>query len=171
MTQTVNTSGTSYLPVAEFISRVDPRIVGDLCSINGQQLSVSTLQNDARLAAALLDASGDVEAACLRGQRYQPADLAALTGVGQGKLWRLIRDLTMCRLYDLRDDLGPIPPKYAAALEDLERLCCGERIFSFVESQVAGVPAPGLQEMSHRHLTTTRARRFFGTRWGERCEW
>jgi hypothetical protein len=165
MAQTPNSSLVSYLSVADFMARTDPRIVGDLISTDGTRVLPAAFPTNAMLLAALTDASGEVEAACLRGQRYQPADLLALTGVGQTRLFRLVKDLTMILLYDLRDDLGPAPPKFLTAMEELEKLCCGERIFSLAESQAAGIMhhvKETHEDREERNLLSWQARRFFG---------
>jgi hypothetical protein len=167
MTQTPNSSAVSYLSAADMLNRADARLVGDLVSMNGVRVQLPALLTNPVLLAALADASGEVEAAVLRGNRYQPADLLALTGVGQTRLYRLVKDLAMLLLFHLRDDVGPVPPKYTSALEELEKLACGERIFSFVESQNAGLMQHAKETWSDRrarNLLSYQARRFFGPR-------
>jgi len=165
---TPNSSPVAYLGPAEFLKRYDTRTVGDLCADNGVRVTPSALLSDPNLAAALLDASGLVEAACLVKSRYQPGDLAALTGASQAFLFRLVADLAMGLLIERRPDLKREPPaSYSAALAWLDKLSEGVAIFGLVEVQQAGLPE-AVQETAQtvyaRDLIDVQARRFFGRR-------
>lgn len=132
----------SYLSVTAYLNRSDVMSVSRLCArgvpaatgknVAPTPLTASDLGSDPVLAAALLDAAGEILAACLQGDRYTDVDLNALTDNGQAKLYRLQAQLTTCHLWENRH-LGandiPQPEFYVRAFDDLERLRRGERMF------------------------------------------
>lgn len=168
---TPNSATSSYLAASDFLARMDARTVGDLCSDSGVRISASALIGppvNANLQAALDDAAGTVESACLKGQRYQPTDLSALIGVSQKYLWRLIATLAMAFLVQRRPDLNrPLPLALPWAMDQLEKLGQGERIFGMVEAQEAGLPQVYQElatDVQRRDLIDVQGRRFFGRR-------
>lgn len=128
-----------YLAASDYLSRSDVASVGRLCARGTpdgttvtKPVTAAALLTDAILAAALLDASGLVRAACLQGDRYLDADLAALTGNAQAALYRLVARLTTCLLWEDRALGGgdvPRPEFYEMAYDDLKRLEEGQRMF------------------------------------------
>lgn len=173
MAKTPNSNSSSYLTAAEFLKRKDWRTIADLCSDDDRRPATAAafLADATKLAnlqALLDDAAGMVEAACLKGNCYTPEDLAALTGVGQKLLYRLIADLTEGYAIERRPDRKrPTPPAYERALELLDMLATGQRIFPTVESMDAGNPEIEVEDaaiVEDRALTTYRADRFFGRR-------
>lgn len=168
MPSTPNTSAVSYLPVGELLKRVDWRTIADFVSDAGTRGAQSTLATDPNVAALLLDASGMVESACLAGNRYLPVDLAALTGAGQAYLFRLIADVFVGLMIRRRPDKAlPVPVCYEDAMQQIEKLRGGDRIFSFQESMDAGGvhhEVESAQVVEDRDLLTLQADRFFGRR-------
>ncbi len=165
---TPNSSGSGLLSAAEFLKRADPRVVGDLCSQSDDEgrIPADQLPTNAVLLAALLDAQGIVEAAVMRGARYQPADLAALTGAGQTYLFRLLRGLTMLLLYQARDETN-VPERYAKVMEEVERLADGGLVFGLNEAQQAGLMSHHQEtqaDVCRQNLLTGMAKRFFPVR-------
>lgn len=157
----------SYCPVGEALKRADQRLLCELCSDQGSAVAASSLLTNANLAAALLDASGDLEAALLVGGRYTPADLAALTGAALGKLYRLITRLAVCYLYERRPDLGDVPEVYQKAEEHLEVLRTGKWIFGTVEHANAGRPSHEVErarQVEAREGLAVQAEAYFGRR-------
>jgi phage gp36-like protein len=120
------------------------------------------------IAQALLTASGQVESWCLRGERYAPTDLAALTGASQAMLIELVADLAFYRLGKRRwKDPVKECPGYKEAMETLKALGEGTAIFSFQESAEAGnMQSFDLKYNSQgqRQRITDKARPFFGRR-------
>lgn len=130
-------NGDAYLAVSDFLARVDTRTVGRLCSDTNVPVAPDALLTDPNLAAALQDAAGQVESACLLGGRYSAADLAALPGgsPAQGLLFRLITQLAVIYLYQRR----PLPDiekalQYEQAMATLEALSQGTRLFGIQEA-------------------------------------
>lgn len=166
MAQTCISSATSYLSAAEFLKRCDKRTVGQLVSDDDNIVSGSSLLTDENLAAALLDASGDVESAATIGGKYLPVDLAALSGAALGKLYRILADVTIAYLIERRPELvTKDPPSLGRSMVWLEQLAQGTRIFAFSETMAAGRPECDVttpQEVEQRNLTTFQASRLFG---------
>lgn len=165
---TAFSNATSYLSTAEFLKRCDVRTVAQLCSDDGTEIDHTALLTNANLLAALLDASGAVESACLRGARYSPTDLAGLTGAAQGYLFRLIGRLTTCYIWERRPDLSSEPPAYyKATLDALSNLEKGVAIFGIQEVADAGILTterilPPIVEQ--RNEVSLQAQRLFGRR-------
>jgi len=170
------TNSTSLLPVAAYLARCDKRTVARLCSDTGTAIADGALASDPNLAAALLDATGAVEAACLVSGRYSPTDLAALTGAAQAHLYRLLSRLTTLFLWERRPDLEmPMPPLIKEALDELELIRKGERLFGTVEAVDAGVvQSPKMTEakVRDRAEVSYQSRRLFGNRaaWSDQDE-
>lgn len=156
--------------MTEFLKRVDVRRVADLVSDNNARVDPTTLPTNANLLACLLDASGQLESACAKGQRYLPDDLAFLASTvcaSQGRLFRFLTRLTMFNLYDRREDLGQVPEKYKATIEELDLLATGERIFGFVETERAGQMYSEVEtagQITYRDGVVVQAHRYFGRR-------
>lgn len=168
MAQTpLSVASPGYLSVANFLLRCDQRPVADLVSDDGSPVDTTSLSSNDKLIAALLDASGLVESAAMRGARYAPADLSALTGVAQGRLFRLITEIAVRYLYERRPDKGPAPEMSKTAMEELELLRQGEMIFGTVETAGAQTQHHEVEtsvRVESRDGTTYQGRRYFGRR-------
>lgn len=167
MAQTPLTNSSTLLTAAEFLKRIDKRTVADLVSDTGEAVDVSTLSADANLNAALLDATGEVEASGMKGGRYRPEDLAALTGAARARLHRMVARLTLVYLYERRPDKGPPAELLKVVDEQLDLLRQGEAVFGTDETHDASTMDHEV-ETSHdveaRNGTTFQAARFFGRR-------
>ncbi len=166
MAQTVLTSATAYAAPGDLVNYCDVRQIGDWCSDDDTRVSASNVLTNTIVLAALSTASGRVEASCLKGGRYTPADLQALTGVGQMFLKELVCVLAMYYLARRRRFRFSETrlPDIAEAEKALKSLELGQTIFSFEDSASAGLAAttqmqePG-SKIEHRY-----------TRWlGVRC--
>jgi len=173
MAKTPNSSAASPMTGADFLKRKDWRTVADYCADDDvRSATAAALLADAtkmaNLQAALDDAAGMVEGAALAGNRYTPADLAALTGVGRAFLLRLIADLAMGLLVERRPDKKlPVPPSFERAQAELEDLRFGKLIFGLQEAADAGqmdLDAETEVQATDRNLTSTQCQRFFGRR-------
>lgn len=158
------TSATSYATNAQFLDRYDVRTVADLLSDSDVTLTTAAVTASTRLTALLRQASGDIEAACVAGLRYQPVDLnALLTNGGNGAdfLIGLTCDLAMWKIMNRRPSpVATEPPGPAKmALATLDLLRDGKRILSFQESANAGVEIDLAQPCC---TVTTQAARYFG---------
>jgi phage gp36-like protein len=131
----------AYATPSDLIQRYDVRSIGQLVSDDDTMQSGDELLTDPNVLAALDDASGRIDAACLIGQRYLPTDLANLTGNSAFYLARLACQLAFTYLRRRRSIDGEELPEYEEAKEDLERLRTGVLIFGDVQAVVdAGNP-------------------------------
>lgn len=141
MSKTSNSASTPYATPADYVNRIDWTITGDLVRTDGGQSTIEELQSDPRLAAALADASGLLESACLAGQFYTVADLQSLTGNSLSFLKRIVCGLAINYVRQLRGIAEESDaPQYKEAKAFLEQLRSGERIFAFAETEAAGLP-------------------------------
>lgn len=169
MSVTLQSTTSTYLSVAEFLKRADTRVVQELCSDTGTPVTSGALTSDPNLAAALLQASGDLEMAVLRSQRISQVDLNTIlttAGAAQATLYSLLADLTLFYLYKRRVNLT-MPEFVKDARERLKKLQAGEDIFPTVEHAAAGVPSHQVEtaeDVQARNGTTYQTRRFFGRR-------
>jgi hypothetical protein len=175
MPMTPNNSAASLLPILEFLKRKDVRTVGDFCSDTDARATQTQLtqtsppsQPNLNLQACLDDAQAIVEAFCLKGNRYQPTDLAALTGVGLTLLYRILADLAEECMYERRPDKKrPQSAQFDRAHMFLDMLASGQMIFGFVEVQAAGELTAKHEtwgDVYRRNLAVVQCERFFGHR-------
>ena len=105
----------AYAEPSDMRIRYDERNLAELVSDSDSAVALVDLDTNVNLLAALSDASGNVNAALLTGNRYQVADLAALTGDALGDLKRIV--CTQAFVY-LRQRRGG---GYPSELEAIER--------------------------------------------------
>lgn len=97
---------TQYATVADLMARFDARLLGDLASDNATPVVPADLPTNANLLAALADASSDIDAAVRVGNRYTPAQMAALNASSAQLLIRLACDQAIIFLKRRRGKLG-----------------------------------------------------------------
>ncbi len=153
----------SYAAASDLLARYDARTVGNLCSDNGVTVSIAALASDTKLQAALDDASGEIEAALLQGDRYETTDLSALTGNSLAYLKRICCTIAMARLWERRPYLDDEGAEKAinAARAALDRLRKGENIFNVAAVVEAGKPdivTPSVTSIASLDLVVDRAR-------------
>lgn len=123
------------------------------------------------LADLLREASGMVEMACLRGERYSPADLAGLTGNAAESLAGLVAGITLWLLWERRPTrlaTMQLPLRAQMAMDQLAHLEAGDRIFGILEVASAGVASqPEFMtpnDLEYRNFTSVISKRYFGSR-------
>ncbi len=175
MAMTPLTSATSYCTPAELLARKDWRGIADAINdTDGPRPGMAQVLTSTTVAAALLDASGELESACITGDRYLPTDLQAMLtngGAGAGLLISLVASLAWWRLYARRMPVTANPEDVASAriaMEMLDKLRLGERVFPFQEAAAAGLP--GTEDPSNAWTNPVaanrigiQAARFFGS--------
>jgi len=163
-----NSSATAYATPAQLRLYKDLRLVGDLVLDNGTREGTTGAQDvDAVILQALNWASGEIESACLVANKYQPADLNALTGMSQASLVGLCCDLAFWKLLGRRYPTMAITEEYRSAMEKLDRLRLGERIFGIQANMDAGLPSDKFvqqADIDRANLNTTIACRYYGRR-------
>lgn len=152
----------SYATPADFLKRFDARVFGDIVKDDGVQATAVELLTDENLQASLDDASGDIESACLVGERYMPDDLAALTGNSLNHLKRICCDIAAAYLLRRRPSNDPDrdTERMEQAEKHLMRLRSGETVFYRGDDvDQAGVPdVTGPSTVDLQNLNTIRRR-------------
>lgn len=153
MAQHSNSSDVAYCTPAEMLLCYAPSIVADML----KPPTVPTAPPPSYLAMIypthpacikltfhLKVGAGEIESACAIAKRYTPNDLAALTGVSQV----LLKKLNAARgMWSLCQELKPLTaqpdvvPMAAESGELLKELRDGMKIFTFEETQDAGLPS------------------------------
>lgn len=127
----------SYATGADLIKRYDVRMVGDLAWDEGEEMDPGAVPDHANVAAALEDASGEIDASLITGGRYTPAQLAALTGNSLSHLKRITCAIAMAHLFERRSGGGAaedIAEKVAKiARDNLTALRRGDNVFGVPE--------------------------------------
>jgi phage gp36-like protein len=168
-------SPNAYATSDDLATRYDVNVIGDLAGDSKTRVFPFQLATNDRVTKALLDASGQVEAACTAGQMYRISatdptdnDLLKLTGASLSFLQRIVCDLAMGWLFMSKSDRDGKPPEsFKMALEILEQLRSGKLVFGLLEQQAAGnlqheVEDAGVVE--RRFGVVVQAERFFGRR-------
>lgn len=130
-----------YATPDDMIARFDVRTLGDLSADDGTRVSSANLAINAKLVASLSDASGQLEAACLQGERYSIEDLGGLKGDSESFLVRIVCDLALGYLWRRKlyvDENAARLEAVQRADEHLTRLRSGEWVFDVTENKEAG---------------------------------
>ncbi len=146
------------------LARFDARVLGDLVNDTGVRQTPTQLLTDPNLAAALDDGAGMITSAALYGERYTVAQLLALTGTDQAFLIRLNCNLTFGLLQQRRGNDPTEFPSYVEALQILELIKSGSRLFNVPADTQAGVPESyyaTAQNIATVNLLTNAARPYF----------
>jgi phage gp36-like protein len=159
----------SYADASDFLKRVDARTTGNLVSDSGTRKTATELLSDENLQTALDDASGEIDAHVLQGQRYTTADLAELTGHSLAYLKRLNCMVALALLWERRpyndaDDGVAAEQAATQARKALDRLKRGEEIFDVEKVKTAGLPSttvPSRVTLDALNLTVDAARGHF----------
>lgn len=161
---TPTSAANGYADNADALAFHDRRLLAQLVSDTGSEVTVEALPTDPNLAKLLRSASGRLESAALSGKRYTVADLQALTGSSLEYLKQIVVDLAVGRLLWRRYPERGKPDIYHAAEEVLHQLIMGEAIFGLVEVQDAGVMETverATSDAEDPNRIATRARRYF----------
>lgn len=175
---TPNSSLSPYASASDLLTRQDVGLVGQLAA-DGFVATQAQIEDPGTVPGqnvytALLSASGEVEYAATRGQRYQPSDLANLNGASQSFFKQIVCDIAMMYLYDRRDGQNPpenVVEKYKRAQEFMTQLVNGEKVFGMVENQAAGSSRTAFfspNDLLNNDLVSSIYSRSFGHRTNQR---
>jgi hypothetical protein len=174
---TPNSSVTPYVLPADMYSRFDPRLMAQLCSIDPANPvtyppdgDTDTLSTNSTFLEQINIGCGELESACLRAGIYQVSDLQSLQGMSLSYMKTIIASIVIMNLYNFRS--GPNPSEavvnnYNKAMEALTDLSDGKRIFSFAQTEQAGLPTNyrmTAQNQIQNDMVTARWQRMFGVR-------
>jgi len=166
----------AYATPTHLLARYNANRLGQLVKDDGTTASSSQLLTDPNLQAALDDGAGQIEMACLAGNRYQQTDLQTLVaayGLGPTSpqynsgslLVRLNCDLAYgCLVGRKGMDAATqqaMAPRSAWAESVLEQLRNGDRVFNVAINLSAGTPS-GVDLSSERTLLPQYMDRYFG---------
>lgn len=157
---------SAYATGNDLILRYDVDLIGDLATDDRRTLDRDEIATNAVVAAALSEASGQINSALIVGGAYKPADLAGLTGIDADYLAGLVCDLAMLRLFQRRPEATP---DYAEAIrarvaELLEMLRIGRNVFNLaptVDATILDHDGPTAVALSDRNGLAERMHRYF----------
>lgn len=162
-------SGTAaYCTVGQFLNWFDQRVVGDLVMDDGSRNS--SLTTNAVLLQILQEASGDVEAAVMLGNRYAVADLQALAANTNGGIFLagIVAGLAFAKLLERRPDLEyKEPDRTKKARAAVIAISSGDAILPFQETQAAGEIEEDVEtvtDVDNRTMVSWHTRRYLGRR-------
>jgi len=158
-----------YVTATAFLARYDYRDVADLVSDDNTTVTATSLLTDANLLVAIGDASGDIDAALLVGNKYETSDLEGLSGNAQSHLYRMCSDLTMYYLMSRRPDFSPdrLEAYEKIRLRHLGRLQAGEDVFNLdghLSAGVVTVDGPTMQNYQDLNLVRDRVQNYYPRR-------
>lgn len=170
---TISSGTTLYLTAQQFLRYYDSRIVSQLLSDSG--VEVSNPASDPLLAELLRAACGEVEASALKGGRYTASDLATISADsshGAYYLRKLVAGVLMQSLRSRRARVGEdLLEQFKWVREALKALRQGEEILGFVEVQEAATTQSTKDNAVDRKARAGISRNaspFFGVRGGDR---
>ena len=158
----------AYATPADLVTRYDAALLGDLAG-DGQPADPLT---SPRIAAALDDASGEVDAAARVGGRYSPQDLAALDGTDKAFLVSLVCRIALLRLIATRIQTigeGAHEALRRDVTETLAAIRRGELLFGTPPVSRAVTPAvdgPTALEYNRLNLLPDRTQNYYPPRAG-----
>jgi len=126
----------AYATAADLIARHDTNLIGELIKDDGEPATRAEITASTVLSALLTDASGQVEAAMLCGNRYSPERLADLEGNSQGLLKKIVCLITLSELLNRRPgrhiEMAKLYDEQGRAY--LEDLRTGKNLFNLTDT-------------------------------------
>lgn len=167
-------ASTPYITPTDLLNWRDWRQMADWLSINDTRGTESAFTSSTVAAEHCNAAGGLLEAACLKGHRYEVADLQALIAAAPNQSQSLLKRIVSFVAIDSMSRFKKRTPADESDIEwafgMLESLSNGDRIFSFLETQNAGVVGNTRFLHHHRDRPSRQAEPLFGLR-GNRGSW
>jgi phage gp36-like protein len=157
----------AYATGQDLIDRYDVDLVGDLATDDRATQDRDLVATSVKVAVALEDASGEVEAALLAGGRYTVNQLSGLTGGALSHLKRIVCGLAMAALYQRRPEAadGDMIDRLTKNSRDaIQALMRGENVFglpSVIDASVIDIGGPSVVDLENRNDLTVRMGRYF----------
>jgi len=132
----------AYADASDMIARYDSRTLGELVKDDGQREEEVDLATNGKMTTALSTATGHVNAACLRGNRYTVAELEALTGESAEYLNDIVCAQAFWILWRRRPYGDDALRKAAKEEADVavDQLRSGDMVFDITAQKDAGIP-------------------------------
>ena len=151
MPQTSNSASQPYLSAPQLFGFYAQQLIADMLKANSNSPRPSYLSMidpanpyGMKLIQHMSLGAGELESACSVAKRYTPLDLQNLTGVSQILLQGLNAARALWSLYAILKPGTARPqdcPRAVESAQMLKELRDGEKIFTYVESEQAGLPS------------------------------
>lgn len=157
----------AYATGANLVERYDVDLIGDLAQDTREDMEREAVATHPNVLAALLDASGDVDASMLAGGRYTPTQLSTLSGNSLNHLIRITCAIAMALLIERRPDrvnLELAEGLRKPAKAHLEALRRGENVFGIqevIESGTIDLATVSTVDINNLNLLPGRMPRYF----------
>jgi phage gp36-like protein len=132
----------AYATGTDLVDCFDVDLIGDLAQDTREPIEQSAVKTHPNVLRMLEQATGDINVALIAGGRYQPAQLAALTGDSQAHLVRITCTIAMALLFKRRPSAAMI--ELAKPFKDdrdkyISDLQTGKNLFNIDENKAASV--------------------------------
>lgn len=154
----------AYASGADLVTRFRYQSIAQLVSDGEVAIAEDEIADDARVAAALDDASGQIDAALLAAARYSASDLSGLTGNSLAYLKRICCELAYANLLRRNGSVTEAEANSKEAMDALERLRKGVNVFGLADNIDAGLPdseGPSVQQIINSNRITERTPHYF----------
>lgn len=157
----------AYATGTDLIQRYDVDQVGDLATDEREELDRAIVPTHPNVLAALLDASGEIDAAMMAGGRYTPAQLAGITDNTKNHLIRITCSIAIANLVERRPERVSVELAEAyrkTARGFLEALRRGENVFGIqavIDSGTIDVETVQAIQIENLNLMPGRMPRYF----------
>jgi phage gp36-like protein len=163
---------TAYATAADLMARHDTNLVGELIRDDHEAADAAEIADSSVVEAMLTDASGQVEAAMLCGNRYSPEQLAELEGNSLGLLKKIVCLIALAELFDRRPGRHIETAKHYGEMARayLEDLRTGKNLFNLTDTEsnrLAANPSttgPTVVEIERQNLLPDQMIRHFPSR-------
>jgi hypothetical protein len=132
----------SFATPGQFFQRVDTRTLGQLVSDDNVEQGQGELLTDENVQAALDDAAAEIVLACVPAQRYTLDDLIAVATDPRPEVANSLIKLNIVmatinlfeRRYFSEEEISRAVPKYQWAIDLMENLRTGHRVFDLLKA-------------------------------------
>jgi phage gp36-like protein len=132
----------AYATGTDLVDCFDVDLIGDLAQDTREPVDASVVTTLPNVLRMLDQASGEIDVALIAGGRYQPAQLALLTGSSQSHLVRITCTIAMALLFKRRPSQAMLElakPLYEEKEKYLKDLRTGVNLFNIEENKAASV--------------------------------
>ena len=162
----------AYASVSDLIARYDTNLIGELIKDDHEPATAAEISSSSVAETALVDASGQVEAAMLCGNRYSPTELAALEGNSLGLLKKIVCMIAFSELLGRRGGIHLDQARFydEQSRKYLEDLRTGKNLFNLTDDTsnlLAATPStegPTVVEYTRQNLLPDQMVRHFPNR-------
>ncbi len=157
----------AYATGIDLVDCFDVDLIGDLAQDTREPIEPTMVKTHPNVLRMLGQASGEIDTALIAGGRYQPEQLAALTGNSQAHLVRITCTIAMALLFKRRPSQAMVDlakPFYDDKEKYLKDLRTGQNLFNIAENKAAStieLQTVTAVEIDTLNLLTTRMGNYF----------